>query len=270
MPCRALSSFIFAYIIRDTRGQSLSDLERLNRFPASPLCTVTWVFEGDIKLVNSGQSLPRLCFSGPQTHPTISHNPSEVYALTMGVFPEAWNVLTGMDVSKFVDRSVALDTCLENDMFSVFQDVFDMETLSDRISIFETKLEEKWSEARTYTSKVPQKLQDWMYNIISCSVTSGAGKSLRQAQRRFKSLTGQSQRDVAAYSRMEGLFSEWLKARDSENLSLAGLAAETGFSDQSHMGREVKRLIGIPPSKLNQLIETDESFWFYRLMGERY
>lgn len=46
MPPASLSACIFSYVLRDTRGVNLSKVARLNRFPASPLCAITWVIEG--------------------------------------------------------------------------------------------------------------------------------------------------------------------------------------------------------------------------------
>jgi hypothetical protein len=40
------------------------------------------------------------------------------------------------------------------------------------------------------------------------------------------------------------------------------------LSDQSHMGREIRRLTGLSPGKLNQLMATHETFWFYRLLDK--
>lgn len=49
-------------------------------------------------------------------------------------------------------------------------------------------------------------------------------------------------------------------------VDLAGLATEAGFADQSHLGREVRRVTGLSPRQLDALMRTDEAFWFYRLM----
>jgi AraC-like DNA-binding protein len=49
---------------------------------------------------------------------------------------------------------------------------------------------------------------------------------------------------------------------------LAAVAAESGYSDQSHLGREVKRVTGLPPARFAERMKTDEAFWMYRLLGE--
>ena len=268
-PSQALSSFIFTFIVRDTRTLALPDHARLNRFPASPLCAVSWIIEGETQLVGSNQIMPRLSFSGPQTQPTMSYNPAAVYAVTAGIYPEAWQTLTGIDISGFIDQTVPLETIIGDKHLSIFKAFFELQPFSTALSNFENDLEIEWQKTRPNKSMMTQKLQDWFLGIASQSSTSGAGKSLRQIQRRFKSLTGQRQRDVAAYARMENLFTQWIETREDPASSLAGLATAAGFSDQSHMGREVKKMIGLSPARLNQLIKTDESFWFYRLLDER-
>jgi AraC-like DNA-binding protein len=52
--------------------------------------------------------------------------------------------------------------------------------------------------------------------------------------------------------------------------SAAGLTTEAAFSDQSHMGRAVRRATGFSPAHLNRVIATEEAFWCYRLLGERF
>jgi len=82
----------------------------------------------------------------------------------------------------------------------------------------------------------------------------------------MKRWTGQSGRALRAFAQLEDLHS--LRMREP-NTAMAEIAAEAEFSDQSHMGRAVKKATGFSPGKLNRLIDTSESFWCYRLLGER-
>ena len=50
----------------------------------------------------------------------------------------------------------------------------------------------------------------------------------------------------------------------------AALAADSGFADQSHLGREVRRITGFSPRRLQQMMAEDESFWFYRLLWQHH
>jgi len=47
---------------------------------------------------------------------------------------------------------------------------------------------------------------------------------------------------------------------------LAATAADAGFADQSHMGRDVRRVTGISPGHLIELMRSEESFGLYRLL----
>lgn len=270
LPATALSSFAAGYILRDTRRLKLSKSERFNRFPASPLCSVSWVLDGEIVLAGTELPMPKLSFSGPQPEPVLSYNPGSVYALTLAIYPEAWRRLTGKSPSAYMGQTIELETVVEPQLLSLFTDVFTGGSLENRIKTFERELIEQWAIARPHTLYFAPKIQDWLRSLVAQAATSSSGKSLRQLQRRVRTWTGQTQRELTAHARMESLFSLWINDRGKPQSSLAELAAESGFADQSHMGREVKRLIGLSPGNLNRLIDNDESFWFYRLMGERY
>jgi len=92
------------------------------------------------------------------------------------------------------------------------------------------------------------------------------GVGLRQLQRRLKQVTGQGQRDLQIYARTEHAMMCLASLPEDTPVELAALAAEAGFSDQSHMGREIRRVSGLSPGRLDTLMRTDEAFWFYRLV----
>lgn len=152
-----------------TRGLPLSEHQRLNRFPASPLSAVSWIFEGETHLVSSSQIMPRLSFSGPQTNPILSFNPSAVYALTVGIYPDAWNALTVINISEYVDKTVPLGSIVNGDILAIFQKTFDIGPISQAISNFEKSLEIVWQKARPKGAMMPQTLQDWLYGLAAQS-----------------------------------------------------------------------------------------------------
>ena len=58
-PGPALSRCLFCAIVRDTRKVALNETQRLNFFPASPLCYVSWVLEGDYHLISCLDEMER-------------------------------------------------------------------------------------------------------------------------------------------------------------------------------------------------------------------
>lgn len=69
LPRPALAACVFSGVERDTRGMVLSDDQRFNYYPATPMPVVSWIFEGTLHMVEErkadgrpvlGPPLPRL------------------------------------------------------------------------------------------------------------------------------------------------------------------------------------------------------------------
>ncbi len=278
LPRPALAGCLYVAILRDTRAQTLTDEARFNFFPASPLCSVTWFFEGESRLVAGppvfeggaeGEPMLTRAFTGPQTRPTVSWNPGPVHALTMGLYPEAWRLLARDHDAAIVDTNTSLEAVAGDAFLDACAALDGPGTVRVRWATFQELLEPVWQRVRPDRSSGGGRLQDWTRAIAARAVTSGPGRSARQVQRRIRGWTGQSLRDLEAFARTERLFGKALTARSSGEVDLARLATEAGFSDQSHMGRHVRRVTGLPPARLNALIRDHEAFWAYRLLGER-
>ncbi|MGJ5181955.1 helix-turn-helix domain-containing protein [Bradyrhizobium oligotrophicum] len=273
LPRRALSACLFGAILRDTRGLALDRHERFNQFSASPLCGVTWWFEGESILVPrsgsepAGEPLPRLAFVGPQQGPTVSYNPGPVFAMTLGFYPDAWLALTGVAVEPFVDRTVALSDILSGDMLDLFQPSASPICATEHLHRLESRLEPIWRALRPDGQGFGQRLGDWMTALAIRAATSKSGRSARQFERRIKSWAGQSLRGIRAYERSELLLAEVASAKAHGGFSWADLSAAAGFADQSHMIRQVRRETGFPPDKLLHLVDHHEAFWCYRLLA---
>jgi len=104
-------------------------------------------------------------------------------------------------------------------------------------------------------------------SLATRAAHSAAGASVRQLQRRMRDWTGQSQRDLQLFSRVETAFLHRLHQASGPEASLAAAAAEAGYADQSHMGREIRRVTGLSPARFEERMATDEAFWYYRLIA---
>jgi AraC-like DNA-binding protein len=79
-----------------------------------------------------------------------------------------------------------------------------------------------------------------------------AGLGLRSLQTRFLACVGLSPKEYANVLRLQAT----LRALDTE-ASLAELAGDSGFSDQAHATREVKRRTGLTPGRLRDALHRD-------------
>jgi AraC-like DNA-binding protein len=75
-----------------------------------------------------------------------------------------------------------------------------------------------------------------------------SGISSRQMQRRFSAAVGYGPKMFQSVLRFQRLL--YLASRSAGQYGLADLAARSGYADQSHMNREVRRFAGKSPSEL--------------------
>ena len=102
LPSPALAGCVFAGIYRDTRGVRLSENDRVNHFPASPLVSVTRVTCGELRVLpgttdrraaQAAAAAAPLFVTEPQDMPLSSWSPGEVTAISIGLYPDAWLIL---------------------------------------------------------------------------------------------------------------------------------------------------------------------------------
>ncbi|MCW3084640.1 MAG: btr 4 [Bacteroidetes bacterium] len=76
-------------------------------------------------------------------------------------------------------------------------------------------------------------------------VAAAAHATVRTLERKFKQSSGYTVKDVSGLMRFEQVRNQlWL----NPNSSIAGLAHELGYTDQSHLSREFKRYSGTTPA----------------------
>ncbi len=261
LPPPALSGCVLVAVFRDTRGAGLSARDRVSHFPASPLVAVTRVLHGDLRLIpqegdwraaSGAPSTPGTFVMGPQNAPLSSWAPGDVAALTVGIYPDAWRALGGDEDCVILPENLVLAL----DAFSRAQNP------DAGWDGFCASLRQGWPQTH-----VAAGLADWMKSLMTRAALSGSGRSLRSIERRVKRLTGSTRQTLEFFATIENLQAT---VSDNAQRPLAEIALSAGYSDQSHMGRAVRRATGFSPARLNRAIETEEAFWCYRLLGERF
>ncbi|MEP2979186.1 MAG: helix-turn-helix domain-containing protein [Lentilitoribacter sp.] len=269
-PPKNLSSCIAAGVLRDTRGSHLRSADRYNYFPANPLVAISFVMEGALQTfdftdeafdLNSALPMPRFSKIVSTNHPVMSWGEADIFAITISFYPDAWAKLCA--------------TIGEEELLNHLHNMFLSLDAAQHQDGFWSKICETilplWQKSRE-NNKLPDwvgsdRLSDWSHFLLARLMTSETGKSLRTIERRFKYWTGISKRQINHYASIETLHD---LVTNNPDLPLAELALTSGYADQSHMGREVKRVTGFSPAKINYLIKTAEPFWCYRLLGERF
>lgn len=78
------------------------------------------------------------------------------------------------------------------------------------------------------------------------AIALAAGLSERQFRRRFIELVGLTPKEFALIRRLRRSAVKLVE----DSLSLADIAAETGYADQAHLSRDVARMMGVTPTSL--------------------
>jgi AraC-like DNA-binding protein len=278
LPRPALGACIYMAIERDTRGRSLTDEQRFNHYPATPLPMVSWIFKGELHMVveplsASGSpvlapALQSVVFSGPHRKPSASWSPGPVHALSVAFHPDALSRLLGIALEPYLDRILPLQELASGAVLDKFLQVGQADARAP-FQRLEAALQPLWQGSQG--GQTLPTLRGWVQSLAVRAAFSRPGAGLRQAQRRFKDWTGQSHRDLQLYVRTEQAMVLATAQAQAQGTApdLASVAAEAGFADQSHLGREVRRVTGLPPGRLGELMRKHEAFWFYRLLSER-
>lgn len=270
-PRVALASCIRGFMLRSTLDVPLDPAQRLNRFPATPFCAITWMIKGSGELVeppvpgavaHEGAAV----FSGPRTRPCTTGNPGPVHTLTVLFFADAFHALTGLDMAAQLDSMVQADAVLGDAWRGASAAVLSAADDASRIAAFEDWLEPRWRAVRGGVDAASwSPARDWVQALAVRAAASGAGRSARMAERRVRTWAGHPLRTLRRLARVE---QSLLAARDEHqagSMSLSDVALRGGYSDQAHLSREARELIGSSPREIIRLAQTDESYWPYRI-----
>lgn len=275
LPRSTLSACLRGVMARSTLGVALDDAQRFNHFPASPLCSLTWWFEGLAEMLPADTpaslAVPRqpltarLLFAGPFTRPTISWNPGPGHAMMLLLQPDALHRLTDLNVQNWVNRWADAREVLPADWLAMCEAVLTDPDDDARVTRMQDFLEPRWQAVRPALPMQAQRYLDWAQSLAMHAAVTGPGRSLRQIERRIKRWAGLPMRELRGIGRSEQAFFNAMAAAEQGAPNWAELADASGYADQSHLCRETRRITGFSPDELYRRILGDESFWSYRL-----
>lgn len=276
LPRAGLSAGVRAVVLRDTSGLTLPDAQRYTYFPASPLCSISWFLHGNCHFVHASlppaadsprAPLPAFCVGGPFTRPSCSWAPGTVHGMMLLLPPDAFFALTGLQAGDLLNRFADASRVLDDGWQQLNRAVVAAADDDARIALIEAFLTPLWAQLRPEQSLVSRLNSDWVQHLALRAANSGLGRSVRQVERRIKSWTGQSLRELNGLGRAERAFLEGVAAERDGIVNWGELADLTGYADQSHLCRQTRRVTGFTPAELRRRLVEDEGFWVYRLWG---
>ncbi len=269
-PRKSLTSCVRAFVTRSTIEAPLANpAHRLNRFPATPLCCLTWFLEGDVEMVEPPPPDPlpefvRTIFVGPQTRPSVTYNPGPVRTFMVMFYPQSMHALCSLDVPAWVDRWMPVSDALGTEWDAMAQAVLAASNDAERVEIIEEFLETRWQAARPADSIADA--GDWVRHLAAQAAGSQFGRSVRNVERKIKTWAGQPMRTLRRMQRAEQTFFDARDGHQGVKGPMADVAARHGYADQAHMCRETREITGHSPAEITRVLEgDDESYWIYRV-----
>ena len=117
-------------------------------------------------------------------------------------------------------------------------------------------------ESRLLAYQVDSRIEQAVNELINAegrgsiaAIAARAAMSLRSFQTKFLQQVGLSAKEFSRILRLQAT----IQTLDNSQDSLAQLALQTGFSDQAHATREVRRLTGLTPARLRQALERNRA-----------
>jgi AraC-like DNA-binding protein len=274
-----LAACVRGTLVRSTVGHVLSDAQRLNRFPATPLCSLSWWFTGRSEylvperpntmatLQSPREPIPgRFMLAGPQTRPVTSYCAEPTHAMMVMFMPDALHQLTGVEPEALTDRMLDAQTVLPPEWIAMCEAVQRQPDDAARLHCLEEFLEPRWQACRPAQPQPTQRYGDWAAHLAQRAAMSSPGRSLRQLERRIKRWAGLPLRELRGFGKAEKAFFDILAADAADgSVHWADVAAGAGFSDQSHLCRVTRRITGYAPQALYDGIQHEEAFWVYRI-----
>ncbi|MFM9436209.1 hypothetical protein ACFDR9_003292 [Janthinobacterium sp. CG_23.3] len=266
-PRLSLACCVRACLARSTMDCApLLPWQRLNRFPASPLCSISWMIRGEAERAAPTPGLEPMAamqFAGPQSRPTVSYNPGPMQGFMVLFYASAMHRLSGLDMSVWVDRIVPLEEALGPDWVALARQVLAAPDDDARVALVERFLEPRWQGARG--DDALGVVGDWVKRLGVQVAAAGWGRGARNLERRVKAWAGQPMRTLRRMSRAELSFLDSRADILGGKPSWSDIAARGGYADQAHLCRETKEITGLSPTELVRAGQEDESYWVYRI-----
>jgi AraC-like DNA-binding protein len=274
-PRLSLTGCVRGVMVRDTTGVLLAPEQRFNHYAATPLCSISWWFSGSVEMLEPGEpaalssrrrSVPAaVAFAGPHTRPTVSWSAGPGHGMMLLLLPDALQSMTGVEPRQWMNRLVDAADVLPAPWLVICSAVSAAESDEARVALIETFLDPLWQAARPHHPLGVHRYLDWAQGLALRAATSRSGRSLRQIERRIRQWSGQPLRELRGFGRAERAFFEAMSADEAQRPAWSELAVGEGYSDQSHLCRESRRITGFTPEQLRRRIASDEGFWAYRI-----
>lgn len=257
-PSAALADHVLFYVARRRLPDAgPATATWVARFPAHMYSALTIVHRGELSHSLTRRRLPRSSLSGAMSVATLCEYVDQPETTVVVLKPGRLTDLCRLPASELSDRWI--DT---NAVFSIAEQVelddrmAAQPTLARQIMVLEQLLEKRFAHGTGgEAERLARIVREGAWRIARMRVGELAdafGWTPRRLERRFQSGLGVTPKLFIRLARLQLALALLQRAglAGKSSGAIASVAAQAGFSDPSHLAREVKALAGLAPSQL--------------------
>jgi AraC-like DNA-binding protein len=159
-------------------------------------------------------------------------------------------LLFGAPANELAERHTALEDLWGSRVSAVRDRLGEAVSLAERLDAFEELLAERLPLVRGLHPAVAQGLQQLVTRTSVHDVVQQSGYSHRRFVELFVDAVGLTPK---AYSRVQRFRRALERASTLDRTSWTDIAADAGYSDQSHFNREFRECVGVTPTEYRKL-----------------
>lgn len=226
--------------------------------PANVYACLNVITNGDVKICStSGESLPCIFLTGPFTAPVRTFASAPLNSLSIVLQPWLLQSWFDLDLRNMVNAIIdaAYVPCLTDQVVDALR------SATFQPSLLESALK-MLSVPHSDSDQEANKMANLLLETQSISETASRhGISVRQLERRFARNFGLSPKEWLRVKRFEGSLVKLVDDRKS----LASVAADAGYADQSHMTRDYRRAAGLTPRQTKEGMKKETpGYWAFK------
>ena len=227
--------------------------------PANVYACLNVITSGDVKICStSGESLPRIFLTGPFTAPVKTFASAPLTSMRIVLQPWLLQIWFDLDLKNMVNAIIDaahIPRLTEPIVVDALQSVTSQpDLLESALKILSLPQSDPGHEASIMANLLLE-----TQSISETVLRYGIG--VRQLERRFARNFGLSPKEWLRIKRFE--VSLVKLANDKE--SLADVAADAGYADQSHMTRDHRRATGLTPRQTKEGMKKEiPGYWAFK------
>jgi AraC-like DNA-binding protein len=258
-PAPALRPFVKSLWVADqTNARQSIELNREHVLPTGEMHLVFRLSDNPLRLFDNdrdttGRIIGCAIVGGARSAFYVRDISKPSYAAGAQLLPGAAQLLFGVPADDLAERHTPLDDLWGQSANLAHEQILEAASPEQKLDVLESLLAARFPVVRGLHPAVAHALEQFWTTTDVHRVVTASGYSHRQFIALFRRATGLSPKLYCRVLRFQKVLE---RVSEVPLASLADLALEAGYSDQSHFNREFREFTGVTPEQYRKLSPT--------------